>query len=57
MNSTSRTNILLEVTEMTTLAYIAILMGAASCSAAVMRLVSLFERPDQFQRRRGKAAA
>lgn len=42
---------------MTTFAFIAIVLGAATCSAAVMHLVDLFERPAQFQRRRNKVVA
>lgn len=36
---------------MSTFAFIAIVIGVATCSSAVMRLVNLFERPAQFQRR------
>ena len=41
---------------MTTFAYIAVIVGAAACTSSVMRLVSLFERPEQFQRRHHRAA-
>lgn len=37
---------------MTAFTFIAILVGAATCSVSIMRLVDLFERPAQFQRRR-----
>ena len=35
---------------MTTFSLIAVLIGAAACSSAVLRIVELFERPAQFQR-------